>query len=550
VTAPEAGDDGGAAGSPDQDANDEPDLGGEAAPDVSTEDSGTGGSAGNSGSGGNAGIGGTAGSAGIGDDAATDSTDENDAGQDAKTDATAEADSSDEPDAGPDAEESGPDVAVDSPVETDAEVEADATIVDSPADVVEADSPPACQNGTEEPCYKGPAGTEGVGECKGGTRTCAGGVWGVCADQVLPVAERCDWNTKDDDCDGVTDDVKAAPTVQLTTAPGNSGHSVAFAGGVLGITWNRTDQAWFGTANPLDGSRIIADKKVPNASGANSPGASIDRDGAAGFVLGTIDSLPDSPHAAFATAATDGTVAKNQHFHVNGGAPGNVDVSTDNSGSLVVYDANGPLATDVYYALWSGGSLATYGNLTAGAQPSRNPNVIWTGSQFLVFWQQDPGPKIVMRTISATGTPSGVVLPASWSDGYNPSPVATPAGPAFTFRPTSYGSVQLARVNPNLTSADFTTVSAEPGAKYEFADLGWNGTDFAVAWVQILNNVRTVKIVRIKADASALSPVTKVATTNTPGSVRIVWTGASWNIVWDANDNGSGRQLFWSEICE
>ena len=53
-------------------------------------------------------------------------------------------------------------------------------------------------------CYDGADGTRGVGQCVGGTQTCAAGDWGICADQVLPVGEAC--NGLDDDCDGSPDD--------------------------------------------------------------------------------------------------------------------------------------------------------------------------------------------------------------------------------------------------------------------------------------------------------------------------------------------------------
>jgi hypothetical protein len=56
-----------------------------------------------------------------------------------------------------------------------------------------------------EPCYEGPAGTQNVGICRGGERSCVAGQYaGQCALQVLPQSETC--NTLDDDCDGQIDE--------------------------------------------------------------------------------------------------------------------------------------------------------------------------------------------------------------------------------------------------------------------------------------------------------------------------------------------------------
>lgn len=58
-----------------------------------------------------------------------------------------------------------------------------------------------CTPGQTEPCYGGPAGTEGVGACRAGVRTCeASGAFGAC-DAVVPAADRCD-DAVDQDCNG------------------------------------------------------------------------------------------------------------------------------------------------------------------------------------------------------------------------------------------------------------------------------------------------------------------------------------------------------------
>jgi hypothetical protein len=62
-----------------------------------------------------------------------------------------------------------------------------------------------CIPGETRPCYSGPAGTENVGICHAGTKTCRpdGSGFDGCVGEVVPMAELC--NNLDDDCDGTVD---------------------------------------------------------------------------------------------------------------------------------------------------------------------------------------------------------------------------------------------------------------------------------------------------------------------------------------------------------
>lgn len=64
-----------------------------------------------------------------------------------------------------------------------------------------------CTPGAMEPCYGGEPGTEGVGVCAAGVRTCelSGAAWGACEGEVTPSPEVCG-DGLDQDCDGVADD--------------------------------------------------------------------------------------------------------------------------------------------------------------------------------------------------------------------------------------------------------------------------------------------------------------------------------------------------------
>jgi len=65
----------------------------------------------------------------------------------------------------------------------------------------------ACTPGDKIPCYGGPLGTEGVGECKAGEAECTpdGQGYGVCLGQTLPAFDVCG-DGLDNDCTGGSDD--------------------------------------------------------------------------------------------------------------------------------------------------------------------------------------------------------------------------------------------------------------------------------------------------------------------------------------------------------
>ncbi len=114
-----------------------------------------------------------------------------------------------------------------------------------------------CTPGQVEACYSGPPGTQGIGVCSAGTRTCTGGsVWGTCTGELLPALEVC--NGLDDDCDGAIDD-------------GNPGGGGSCSTGQPGI-------CAAGTQSCLSGALICSANSSPTAEVCN--GLDDDCDGA------------------------------------------------------------------------------------------------------------------------------------------------------------------------------------------------------------------------------------------------------------------------------
>jgi len=88
-------------------------------------------------------------------------------------------------------------------------VETCTTLVDDDCDglVNEEGDGCLCVPGATEPCYGGPAGTEGVGICVAGVSTCdaTGTGYGPCVGEVVPTQEVCA-TAADDDCDGMANE--------------------------------------------------------------------------------------------------------------------------------------------------------------------------------------------------------------------------------------------------------------------------------------------------------------------------------------------------------
>ena len=86
-----------------------------------------------------------------------------------------------------------------------------------------------CVNGDSESCYTGPSGTEGVGICASGTRTCEQGSWSACAGETTPKSDETCGDSTDSDCNGVVDN--GCPCEYQGTTDGVCGSATRDAAG-------------------------------------------------------------------------------------------------------------------------------------------------------------------------------------------------------------------------------------------------------------------------------------------------------------------------------
>jgi hypothetical protein len=123
-----------------------------------------------------------------------------------------------------------------------------------------------CNAGETESCYGGPDGTEGVGMCAAGTRTCAadGKSFGPCTGEVLPTTEDCA-APGDEDCDGIA----CSELVWAKLAGDAKGQwgtwTATDSAGNLFVAGNFEGTLDFG-GSPLSGGKIFVAKLSPQGA--------------------------------------------------------------------------------------------------------------------------------------------------------------------------------------------------------------------------------------------------------------------------------------------
>ena len=121
------------------------------------------------------------------------------------------------------------------------------------------DSGGVCAPGSTTPCYGGPSGTEGKGNCKAGVKTCAadGGSWGLCEGAITPQPESCAM-LSDQDCDGLLPTCKGDPLWSRSFGGTSYGFGVAAdsEGSVL-VTGDCNSTLNLGNGPPLIGNKGI-----------------------------------------------------------------------------------------------------------------------------------------------------------------------------------------------------------------------------------------------------------------------------------------------------
>ena len=411
-----------------------------------------------------------------------------------------------------------------------------------------------CAPNDPQPCYDGGPGEIGIGTCKGGIKTCnaLGTSWSACIGQVLPAQETCDFF--DEDCNGLVDDVILAPQQTLAAAPNVSDPAIAMVGSTLGVGWTNTDTTlpFFSTVDANGAPTNLGTIPLPTAPGMTGHQVALAANG-----LGYAALYIDTNHTVFATIAANGAVTKSANVVAVGNNNAlHTDIAGNGNGLFLGVWEDQPQGTtaDVYFGLWgAAGNLVTEAMLSNTNVNATDPHVVWNGTVYKVCWIEDLGaPTPTCQTINVAGLPQGSPATLGIGSGLDFHIVWNGTGYAAAWRtPGVANALLFARFDVNMANPTITQIPLPNGVTVDAVDLAWNNAnnpEYAIGFVYTSGSIHTASMVRVSTNDLLAEKRDLWAWFGSPGTIRIIWDGAKWVVVWD-NDTAAGRALFWRPVC-
>jgi hypothetical protein len=310
----------------------------------------------------------------------------------------------------------------------------------------------ACAAGATRPCYGGPAGTSGVGTCRGGTQSCSvsKGVaaWSACEGEVTPAPDQCDGVDRDCDGDvltgcgctvGTSRGCYAGPMGTAGVGTCREGASRCVAGaGAMGAEWgpctgevlpamnlcDGIDRAC--TAMPAEGCECTAGATRPCYSGAaGTRGVGACRDGAQACAVAGGRSMWAAACAGEALPAAAEVCGNGVDDNCNGAVdegcggtltcPGNQSVP---AGSAISLTAMGVGLRDVSWTLVSSPAGGAGSVVWAPAPPTAlterfTPFIV--GDYVLRVSGTDVAGRVITCMFTVTALPHGLRVQLSWN---------------------------------------------------------------------------------------------------------------------------------------
>ncbi len=239
-----------------------------------------------------------------------------------------------------------------------------------------------------------------------------------------------------------------------------------------------------------------------------------------------------------------GAVTKSSGFMAISGNATKTAIAAGSDGYGVVWleqSQQGNMAP--YVGVWKSGSLAGGPTaLTNGTLATNTPRIVWTGTDYVMAWEQDTanGPRVAFRRIGADASlgANGLLTDQSQTD------------PDIAW--SANGLLLLSNANGTMTMTRFDTLLLNPSVVATFGAgqsprlAAASDTSFGVTW----SDGALVFAARVDTNGATQTATTGGIGTpaNAASSPQIVWTGTAWNLVWEDGPT-PGRELFFDALA-
>jgi hypothetical protein len=212
-------------------------------------------------------------------------------------------------------------------------------------------------------------------------------------------------------------------------------------------------------------------------------------------------------------------------------------------------DRRGGVIEQVWFARLSirGVKLEPEAPMTFAANPSHQPDLVWTGTEYGLVWSRQGN--LFFTRINAAGTQLGleVQVTTEGNAAWAPHLVWTGSEYGVAWQDARDGNEEIyfARLDAGGTriGAD-VRVTSDPGSSTA-PRLAWTGTEYGIAWEDDRDGNEEIYFARLDATGVKLGADTRVtddsAISNAPD---VVWNGGEYGLVWRDRRNGNGEIYF------
>jgi hypothetical protein len=215
---------------------------------------------------------------------------------------------------------------------------------------------------------------------------------------------------------------------------------------------------------------------------------------------------------------------------------------------------------EIYFVrLRAGGSLSgPLVRVTSDGATSRSPTLVWTGSEYGLSWSdhRDGNGEIYLTRLSTTGAVSGTLQRITSEPGDSDEPdlvwTGSEYGLAWQDERSGYFEIHFARLDGSGSMiGSERRVTSSPHRSVR-PSLVWTGSEYALAWVDNREGPYDLYFTRISSSGVEQGDDERLTTSGVQGleGPSLVWTGSEYGIVYVAPTSGYEGYFMRFGLCE